>query len=276
MPADLTEMSVKFASEVGEKEIASTIVSKFAEQLLGALESDVVVVGGGPAGLMAARDLALRGVKVLLVEQNNYLGGGFWIGGYLMNVATFRHPAETVLDELGIRYERVSDGLFATPAPYACSKLIATTLEAGVRVLNMTQLEDLVLRDGRVSGVVVNWTPVKSLPKLITCLDPIAIESKLVIDATGHDAAAVRKLEERGLLKVPGMSPMWVERSEDSVVERTGEVFPGLMVAGMSVAEAFGLPRMGPTFGAMLLSGRKAAEIALDKLRELEVEARTV
>lgn len=104
MPADLTEMSVKFASEVGEKEIASTIVSKFAEQLLGALESDVVVVGGGPAGLMAARDLALRGVKVLLVEQNNYLGGGFWIGGYLMNVATFRHPAETVLDELGIRY----------------------------------------------------------------------------------------------------------------------------------------------------------------------------
>ncbi|MCS6788932.1 MAG: hypothetical protein NZ733_06555 [Aigarchaeota archaeon] len=97
-----------------------------------------------------------------------------------------------------------------------------------------------------------------------------------MIDATGHDAAAVRKLEERGLLKVPGMSPMWVERSEDSVVERTGEVFPGLMVAGMSVAEAFGLPRMGPTFGAMLLSGRKAAEIALDKLRELEVEARTV
>ena len=185
-----------------------------------------------------------------------------------MNKVTVRHPAERVLDELGIPYKEVSDGLFVSDGPHACSKLIASACDSGVKFANMTVFDDLVLKEGgRVCGVVINWTPVAALPREITCVDPVAIETAVVIDATGHDAQVVKKLEERGLIKTKGFGAMWVERSEDLIVEHTGEVHPGLIVTGMAVSTTYGLPRMGPTFGAMLLSGEVAAKVALENLK---------
>jgi len=261
----------KIFSSVGEKEVTQAIVETFAKQFREYVASDVIIVGAGPSGLMAGRELAKRKIKTFIIERNNYLGGGFWIGGYLMNKLTVRAPGQEILKELGIPFEEYTKGLYVADGPYACSKLIASSCDAGVKFANMTVFDDLVLhQDNRVAGVVVNWTPVTALPREITCVDPVALEAKVVVDATGHDACVVKKLEERGLIKTPGFGAMWVERSEDLVVEYTKEIHPGLVVCGMSVTTTFGLPRMGPTFGAMLLSGKKAAEIILKILKKSE------
>jgi thiamine thiazole synthase len=133
----------------------------------------------------------------------------------------------------------------------------------------MTSFDDVVIReDNRVSGVVINWTPVSAMPREITCVDPVALECKLVIDSTGHDACVVNKLVDRKILEIPGFGPMWVERSENLVVEHTGEVHPGLIATGMAVSTTYGLPRMGPTFSSMLMSGKRGAEIAYELLQK--------
>jgi thiamine thiazole synthase len=231
------------------------------------IESDVIIVGGGPSGLMAGKVLSENGVKTLLIERNNYLGGGFWIGGFLMNKMTFRAPADKYLDELGIPSKELEPGLFVSDGPHACSKLIGAACDAGLNILNMTKFDDVVIREGRVAGAVINWSPVSALPRQITCVDPIALESKYVVDATGHDAFVAASLQEKGLVKeIPGCDGMWVEKSEDLVVEKTGEVYPGLMACGMSVSSIYQLPRMGPTFGGMLISGHTVANLILREL----------
>ncbi|MCK4331802.1 MAG: ribose 1,5-bisphosphate isomerase, partial [Dehalococcoidia bacterium] len=58
------------------------------------------------------------------------------------------------------------------------------------------------------------------------------------------------------------------EVGEKAIVENTKQVCPGLLVAGMAANAVFGSPRMGPIFGGMLLSGKKAAELAMDLLRK--------
>ena len=250
-------------SPVSDGDVTRAILRSFVEDLEEYVSSDVLVVGAGPSGLICARELARDGARVLLVERSNYLGGGFWIGGFLMNKLTVRAPGHTELEKLGVHLTETGNGLYVADAPAACAKLIASACDAGVKVLNMTTVDDVVLKGGCVRGVVVNWTPVEALPRQITCVDPVSLEAGVVVDATGHEAAVAQKLASRGLLELAGMGPMDADNSEDAVVEKTGEVFPGLIVCGMSVSTVRGLPRMGPTFGGMLLSGLRAAEVAL-------------
>lgn len=253
-----------------EADITRNIAREYYKEFDQMIESDVLIVGAGPSGLVCGRDLASSGYKVVIVEQLNHLGGGFWNGGYLMNKATIAHPAQEILEKIGVPVKKISKEMYIVDPPHATAKLIASAYDAGVKVMNMTKVVDLVLRGdkNRLEGLVVNWYPLEAMGHDAAHVDPIALESKIVVDATGHDAVTLQLLARRNLYaNIPGNGAMWVDRSEEMVMEKTGEVYPHLFVVGLSVAAVYGTPRMGPAFGAMLLSGRKGAELIRKKLK---------
>lgn len=253
-----------------EADITRNIAREYYKEFDQMIESDVLIVGAGPSGLVCGRDLASSGYKVVIVEQLNHLGGGFWNGGYLMNKATIAHPAQEILEKIGVPVKKISKEMYIVDPPHATAKLIASAYDAGVKVMNMTKVVDLVLRGekNRLEGLVVNWYPLEAMGHDAAHVDPIALESKIVVDATGHDAVTLRLLARRNLYaNIPGNGAMWVDRSEEMVMEKTGEVYPNLFVVGLSVAAVYGTPRMGPAFGAMLLSGRKGGELIRKKLK---------
>ena len=70
------ERPAKIFADAKEVEITRAIAEEFYSVLQERAESDVIIIGAGPAGLTAARELSLMGYKILVIEQNNYLGGG--------------------------------------------------------------------------------------------------------------------------------------------------------------------------------------------------------
>ncbi len=237
--------------------VSRTILESYHQRLADRLQSDVLVVGAGPSGLTAAADLADAGRSVTVLEKRLAPGGGVWGGGMAMNVAVVQDAAVGLLQEAGVRHERRPDGLHAVDAVELASAICLKALRAGAAILNLVTAEDLCVRDGRVCGVVAN----RSMIAGVLPVDPIALSARAVIDGTGHEAVLVGALRRRGLLEESaGEGPMDAPAGEAFVVDRVAQVFPGLWVTGMSVCAAFGGPRMGPIFGGMLLSGRRAAQ----------------
>jgi thiamine thiazole synthase len=244
-----------------EADITQAIISAYHRRLSDRIVGDVVVVGAGPSGLVAATALARRQLRVTLLEKRLAPGGGIWGGAMGMNHVVVQDPALAILEESGARYHGGGGGLYVTDAVELASALCLEAVRCGVALLNLTFVEDLCVHRNRVTGVVANRSMLaENLP-----IDPIALEARAVVDATGHEAALVNMLVRRNLLDLPaglpGEGPMDAAVGEAFVVDRVSEVYPGLWICGMSVVAALGGPRMGPIFGGMLLSGERAAEL---------------
>ena len=246
-----------------ETEISRVIIEEYSRRLTDHLENDVVIVGAGPAGLAASYYLAKAGTKTTIVEKKLSVGGGIWGGAAGYNVVTFEDTE--ILDEIGVTTEKKGN-LYSADAIEFATALAYKAKKAGVEIFNLTEAEDIVLKDETIQGIVVNSASARMLGLHV---DPFCICSRFVIDGTGHPAELVTMLKRRK----PDVFPkelqeyfMNVEVSEAGVVKKTGEVFPGLYVAGMSVCDVYNLPRMGPIFGGMLKSGKKVAELINERL----------
>lgn len=254
--------------------ISKAIAEEFLNEFCNFLNVDVGIVGGGPAGMTAGYYLAKAGKKVALFERKLSVGGGMWGGGMMFNEIVVQEAALPILDEFGIRHHDYEAGHHSADSVEAISTLISKAVQSGVVVFNCISVEDVLMRPGRVIGVVLNWSAVEIAGLHV---DPLAVRASFVVDATGHATEVVKVVQKKvpGRLSTPsggieGEKSMWADKAESLTLENTREIFPGLYVAGMSANATFGGPRMGAIFGGMLLSGRKVAETLLAELNTTE------
>jgi hypothetical protein len=133
-----------------------------AKELPVVADAEVVVCGGGPAGIAAAVAAARIGRSVVLIEQLGCLGGLGTAG--MVPVFCPATDGERVLaagicqevmDELARRMGvEVNYNWF--PFDYEVLKVLydELVLDAGVQLLLVTTLADVVVEDGRVQAVV--------------------------------------------------------------------------------------------------------------------------
>lgn len=159
-------------------------------------EYDVLVVGGGPTGVPAAIAAARLGMKVLIIEQFNCLGGIATAGGHghicLYSAWGWGPQRETrvvggVIWEMAervaaagygqVKYEALAD--FEVEG----MKLVLEQMveEAGIDILYYTQFADAVIEDGRIVGAVVQNKSGRQVYR-----------ARRVIDCTGDGDVAAR------------------------------------------------------------------------------------
>lgn len=253
-----------------EKLVSLSIVEQYFEKLKSNLELDVAIVGAGPSGMVAGYYLAKWGFKVAIFERKLAPGGGMWGGAMMFNEIVVQNDAVGILDELNVQYRRYNDACVVTDSVHATSALIYASTSAGCALFNCFSVEDVVFKNNRVSGIVVNWTPVH-LQHLH--VDPLIILSKAVLDGTGHDCEVAKTVARKNNVHlntstggVVGEMSLQVEEAERTTLENTKEIYPGLFVSGMAANGVSGSFRMGPIFGGMLLSGKKVAELIKQSL----------
>jgi hypothetical protein len=136
------------------------------------IEADVVVVGGGPAGIAAAIASGRQGVKTVLIERYGFVGG--------MSTAAMVYPwmtfhtdsgeqvikgiAQEIVDRLQERggspgHLRDTVGFVRTLTPYhpEIYQVVAADMlrEAGVTLLLHSFVDDVAVSDGVIEGVYV-------------------------------------------------------------------------------------------------------------------------
>lgn len=145
---------------------------------------DVLVCGGGPAGVGAALAAAKEGAKVLLVERHGMLGG-VWTAG-LLNPFFECNGRGWVVDELTQQLRNAGAMRPWMKTHTFDVEVMRRTLEnmmtdAGVQLLYYTWIADTIVEADRVHGVIIESKAGRE-----------AITARTIIDTTGDGDVAAR------------------------------------------------------------------------------------
>jgi ribulose 1,5-bisphosphate synthetase/thiazole synthase len=147
---------------------------------------DVLVVGGGTAGAIAAIQAARRGVRTCLVDMNPELGGTSTIGGvHSYWFGQRKGFVSQIIAEVEETHRRIRHKFALGEVPKwniqaKAQAIREMALKAGVEILTQTQAFAVIMQENRIKGALFS-TPV----------GPIALLAKVVIDATGDGDLAV-------------------------------------------------------------------------------------
>ncbi|MFA5561768.1 MAG: FAD-dependent oxidoreductase [Eubacteriales bacterium] len=152
------------------------------ERLPVAAETDVLVVGAGPAGVGAAIRAGRCGARTLLLEQSGSVGGMATVG--MMSHFTGRAHSP-VLDEMLDRQERLEHraGIPKEVINPEVLKLVLLEMleEAGVSVLFYVMAGEPLCEGGTLKGVLIHSKAGREV-----------VLARLVIDCTGDGDIAAR------------------------------------------------------------------------------------
>jgi len=149
-------------------------------------ETDVVVVGGGPAGVAAAIAASRAGAETYLIERYNHLGG-LWTGGLVLPLLS-THAADKNkkqkqvifgiggemskrLQDLGMSIHEVIPVVDPEAAKYVLDEMIR---EAGVRMIYHTWCSNVIMEGNTIKGVFIDSKSGR-----------MAVLAKIVVDCTG-------------------------------------------------------------------------------------------
>lgn len=183
------------------------------------MEFDVIIIGGGPSGLMAAIAAGEKGVKVLLIDKGDKLGRKLAIsGGGRCNV-TNRLPVDEIIkhipgngkflysafsifnnediitffEELGITLKEEDHGRMfpvTDKAQTVVETLLAQLDRLQVKVFKNSPVEEVLFQDGQVLGVLLRDGQKFTAPSVV-----IAVGGKSVphTGSTGDGYAWAKK-----------------------------------------------------------------------------------
>ncbi|MCU1418074.1 MAG: dependent oxidoreductase [Schumannella sp.] len=146
---------------------------------------DVIVAGGGPAGIGAAIGAARQGARVLLVERNSFLGGtatAVQMATWNMSVDKMTGYAKELATSLVNIGGATGGGTTVPFDPESVKELtLASMLEHKVELLLYSSAVAPLLVDGRVQGLIIENKSGR-----------LALSAPVVIDCTGDADVAAR------------------------------------------------------------------------------------